>query len=99
MSREAMDRCPFCRLEEDRTRLENEFAVAIPDRFPVSEGHTLVIPKQHLVSLFDLPAIERAGVWSLVAQVRARLLVELECDGFNIGLNDGLAAGQTVPHA
>ena len=67
------DDCPFCRLEKDRIRLEGEFAVAFPDGFPVAEGHTLVIPKRHVASLFDLPEEEQAAVWRLVAQVRAML--------------------------
>jgi diadenosine tetraphosphate (Ap4A) HIT family hydrolase len=91
--------CPFCHLEKDRIRWESEYALAFPDGFPVSEGHTLVIPKRHVPSLFDLPEEEQAAVWSLVSQVRASLLAELRPDGFNVGLNDGVAAGQTVMHA
>jgi diadenosine tetraphosphate (Ap4A) HIT family hydrolase len=91
--------CPFCRLEKNRIRLESEFAVAFPDQFPVTQGHTLVIPKRHVASLFDLPDEEQATVWKLVAQVRALLLAEFKPDGFNVGLNDGTAAGQTVSHA
>ena len=91
--------CPFCRLEKNRTRLESEFAVAFLDGFPVSQGHTLVIPKRHVTSLFDLPEAELTTVWMLVAQVRAMLHAELNPDGFNVGLNDGTSAGQTVMHA
>src|SRR5207302_7277355 len=93
------DACPFCRLEANRIRLESEFAVAFLDGFPVTQGHTLVIPKRHVASLFELPAEEQAAVWALVAQVRALLLAELQPDGFNVGLNDGKVAGQTVMHA
>ncbi len=67
--------CPFCRLEKNRIRLESEFALAFLDGFPVSQGHTLVIPKRHVASLFELPAVEQAAVWALVSQVRALLLV------------------------
>jgi diadenosine tetraphosphate (Ap4A) HIT family hydrolase len=91
--------CPFCRLETHRIRLESEFAGAFPDRFPVTQGHTLVIPKRHVASLFELPDEEQAAVWRLVAHVRALLLAEFKPDGFNVGLNDGTAAGQTVSHA
>jgi len=55
--------CPFCCLETNRIRLESEFAVAFLDGFPVTQGHTLVIPKRHVASLFDLPDEERAAVW------------------------------------
>jgi diadenosine tetraphosphate (Ap4A) HIT family hydrolase len=91
--------CPFCCLKKDRIRLESEFAVAFLDGFPVTEGHMLVVPKRHVVSLFHLPEKEQAAVWLLVTQVRALLLVELQPDGFNVGLNDGSSAGQTVMHA
>lgn len=91
--------CPFCEMEKSRICVEGEFAFAILDRFPVANGHTLVIPKRHISSLFDLPADEYASIWLLVAQVRERLMPDLKPDGFNVGVNDGTAAGQTVTHA
>lgn len=91
--------CHFCHLEKSRIRVESEFAVAFLDGFPVTQGHTLVIPKRHVASLFELPEMEQAEVWKLVAQVRAMLVGELRPDGFNVGINDGTAAGQTVMHA
>jgi diadenosine tetraphosphate (Ap4A) HIT family hydrolase len=96
-----MDRhdCPFCRLERNRIRLESEFAVSFLDGFPITQGHTLVIPKRHVVSLFELPDEEQAAIWKLVTQVRASLAAELQPDGFNVGFNDGTASGQTVMHA
>jgi diadenosine tetraphosphate (Ap4A) HIT family hydrolase len=91
--------CPFCRLEKYATYLVSEFALAFHDAYPISEGHTLVVPKRHVASLFDLAEKEQAAVWTLVAHVRAKLMAELKPDGFNVGLNDGTAAGQTVMHA
>ncbi len=91
--------CPFCQLEQRRIMLENDFAAAFPDGFPIANGHTLVVPKRHVASLFDLSEEEQEALWKLVAQVRGRLMAELKPDGFNIGLNDGPAAGQTVMHA
>jgi diadenosine tetraphosphate (Ap4A) HIT family hydrolase len=70
-----------------------------PDAFPVTQGHTLIVPKRHVASLFDLPDEEQVALWKLVAQVRGKLASELQPDGFNVGVNDGPAAGQTVPHA
>lgn len=93
------NQCPFCDSDAGRNFLENDFAVAFPDGFPVTEGHTLVVPKRHVASLFDLPEEEQAALWSLVALVRGKLMAELQPDGFNVGLNDGPAAGQTVMHA
>lgn len=91
--------CPFCQIREDQIRLQNAVGVAVRDTYPVAEGHTLIVPKQHVVSLFDLPAEEQAALWWLVAEVRSRLQAQLKPAGFNIGVNDGLAAGQTVLHA
>jgi diadenosine tetraphosphate (Ap4A) HIT family hydrolase len=91
--------CPFCHPENSRITLGSDFAVAFPDRFPVAEGHMLVVPKRHVASLFDLPDEELAALWRLVAQVRLKLISELKPDGFTIGVNDGPAAGQTVLHA
>jgi diadenosine tetraphosphate (Ap4A) HIT family hydrolase len=79
--------------------LENDSTVAFADRFPITPGHTLVVPKRHVASLFDLSEEEQADIWRLVVMVREKLKVELAVDGFNIGVNDGEAAGQTVMHA
>ncbi len=73
--------------------------MAILDGFPVAEGHSLVVPKRHVASPFDLPDEEQAALWHLVALVRTGLMEWLKPDGFNVGVNDGLAAGQTVMHA
>ena len=92
-------RCPFCHLEMSRITLGSGAAVAFPDAFPVAEGHTLVVPRRHVASLFDLPEEEQAALWRLVALVRGKLASELRPGGFNVGVNDGPAAGPTVLHA
>lgn len=91
--------CPFCHLDQSRITQENDYAVAFLDAFPVAEGHMLVVPKQHVASLFDLPDAQQVAIWKLVTLVRGKLVSDLRADGFNIGVNDGLAAGQTVLHA
>lgn len=91
--------CPFCAISPDRVTLEDEHALAFHDGYPVAQGHTLVIPRLHVASLFDLAQEAHAAVWKLMVQVRAQLVDELHPDGFTIGLNDGVAAGQTVMHA
>ena len=90
---------PFCSLTPDRLWIEAEHVVAVPDAHPVTEGHTLVVPRQHVTTIYELAAAEQKAIWALVAEVRERLLTGLKPDGFNIGFNDGLAAGQTVEHA
>jgi diadenosine tetraphosphate (Ap4A) HIT family hydrolase len=79
--------------------MENEHALAFRDGYPVAQGHTLVIPRVHVASLFDLGPQVKEAVWGLVAQVRDQLADTLHPDAFTIGVNDCVAAGQTVPHA
>ena len=90
--------CPFCCIDKTRIEVENEHAFWIRDGFPVSPGHSLIIPKQHLGSFFDATADEHAALLGLLSQAKATLATELHPDGYNIGINDGAAAGQTVPH-
>ena len=94
-----MDSCSFCAIEPGRIWLESEHALAVPDAYPVADGHTLVMPRKHVGTIYELSMIEQRAIWELVGEVRERLLTGLKPDGFNIGLNDGLAAGQTVEHA
>jgi len=72
--------------------------MSIADGFPVSRGHCLIIPKRHFSSMFEATAEERSALWDLVEKTRQHLLSEYGPDGFNIGINDGEAAGQTVMH-
>jgi diadenosine tetraphosphate (Ap4A) HIT family hydrolase len=94
-----MSSCPFCCLDSNRTWIENEHAIAFPDAHPVTDGHMLVIPRQHASSIYELKKEQQSAVWALVAEVGQQLLIGMKPDGFNIGVNDGLAAGQTVEHA
>ena len=90
--------CPFCSLPHDRILQERETAFTIRDGFPVSPGHTLIIPRRHVSSFFGITDAERADVMSLLAAARSDLDSEFHPAGYNIGINDGAAAGQTVPH-
>jgi diadenosine tetraphosphate (Ap4A) HIT family hydrolase len=90
--------CPFCNLPADRQVLANDRAVAIRDGFPVSSGHTLIILRRHLGSFFEITEAERADLMALLATARDDLDRQFRPAGYNIGINDGAAAGQTVPH-
>jgi len=90
--------CPFCQLDEDRIWLECKYAIAVRDGFPVSQGHSLVIARRHVSLFYELSDAEQNSIWQLAAEIRYRLDAELSPDGFNVGLNDGEAAGQTIPH-
>lgn len=91
--------CQFCNLPAGKTWFTTEQGVAIRDAFPISQGHTLVVPRAHVASLYDLPTEAQQALWAMVADARARLQQEFTPEGFNIGINDGQAAGQTVMHA
>lgn len=89
-------RCPFC--ERIAAGAETVSSAAhFPDAFPVTSGHTLVVPRRHTADLFELTPQEQFDIWAAVCEVRSRLLDE-NADGINIGLNAGAAAGQTVEH-
>ena len=90
--------CPFCTLPPERIIDSNEFGITIRDGFPVSTGHTLIIPKRHIGSWFEIDAEEQLGLLDLLTRAKIALQNELNPDGYNIGINDGPAAGQTVPH-
>ena len=91
--------CPFCNLPEEQVLARTDMAVAFYDRFPVSRGQVLVIPEDHIGSLLELPEKDLTELWSLVAYIRNQLKVQYQPAGFNIGINEGVAAGQTVAHA
>lgn len=91
--------CPFCRrIEQEDYDSGTDHCVAFPDGFPVSPGHTLIVPRRHESALFALSAEERSALWSLVEDVRNALKEKHSPSGFNIGINDGIAAGQTIAH-
>ena len=93
--------CPFCDSDialSDGTGLENALAYVREDKFPVSPGHLLIIPKRHALDWFDLTADEQAAVTDLINQAKAWLAEKHAPDGYNIGMNCGEAAGQTVMH-
>ncbi len=94
-----MSQCIFCRLEKIEILLENELSKAFFDRYPVNEGHVLVIPKRHLTNLFEASLEEMISLWKLCEEVKEELNKRFQPDGFNLGINIGEAAGQTIFHA
>jgi len=93
-----MSACPFCTLPPERILLISAHGVIIRDGFPISPGHTLVIPRRHVDSFFTLTAEERVDLLGLLDQAKAGIEKEFKPETYNIGINDGPAAGQTVPH-
>ncbi|NJN98337.1 MAG: HIT domain-containing protein [Anaerolineales bacterium] len=92
--------CPFCRPEGNRELItESATAYAMLDKYPVSSGHTLIIPKQHISDYFELPDRVKTACWLIADRVKILLSQRFQPNGFNIGINVGQAAGQTIPHA
>ena len=91
--------CPFCNPGKERELIvETATAYAIYDKFPVSKGHTLIIPKKHCDDYFELSFKEQSACWFIVNYIKKMLVKKYQPDGFNIGINVHAAAGQTVPH-
>ena len=91
--------CIFCNWEARAKVAENELAVAIRDGFPVTPLHTLIIPRRHAMTYFDLYEPERRAISLLLDQVRDEVVsADGHVQGFNIGMNCGAVAGQTVSH-
>ena len=91
--------CVFCTIPQERWVAENELAYALRDAYPVSDMHTLVIPKRHTPSYFELGSPERSACQLLLEQIRQDIgQQDSTVAGFNVGINDGDAAGQTVFH-
>src|SRR3989344_1266798 len=92
--------CLFCDKENQKFKLivDSDFAVARWDEFPVSKGHALIIPRKHVVSFFDLKNEELLELFSLLYKAKEIIQKEYQPDGFNIGVNDGEAAGRTIHH-
>ena len=89
--------CPFCELPEPA--IENRLAMARFDNYPVSPGHLLIVPRRHVADYFELSPEEKADVWSLVDRGRALVDEQYTPDSYNVGINCGRTAGQTVMHA
>lgn len=89
--------CLFC-VDPRGVSLQNELAYSARDSYAVSPGHTLVIPRRHEISFFDLTSAEVEACMELIRQERNLLDEEFNPDGYNIGVNVGPAAGQSIFH-
>ncbi len=90
---------PFYPIEESRVITTSPNCIGFFDRYPVSRGHALVIPRCPVESLYELDDDLQTEMWQTATEVREILAEQFTPDGFNIGINDGHAAGQTIPHA
>ncbi len=92
------NRCPFCEPDRERVLHEDGLVVVLRDGFPVSPGHLLVVPRRHVASFFETTPAERQALLAALDQAKRAIEQEFRPDGYNIGVNDGEAAGQTVLH-
>lgn len=90
--------CPFCTLPKSRVLYSNDCGKVTRDAFPISPGHTLVIPHRHVGSMFDLSPEEWSALFELLTAAKADVDKEFAPAAYNLGVNDGQMAGQTVPH-
>ena len=91
--------CLFCEIPKERIIASNLLAYAIRDHYPVTPLHTLVIPKRHLGDYFSLSKEELIACDDLLRQIREEIqIADISVDGFNIGINSGASAGQTIFH-
>lgn len=95
---EALQDCLFCAPQRE-ILVENAHAIAVFDSYPVSPGHSLILPRRHVVTIWDLQEDEYAACYALVRELKPVLEARFLPDGFNVGVNCGEAAGQSVWHA
>ncbi|MDX9692080.1 MAG: HIT family protein [Acholeplasmataceae bacterium] len=92
--------CIFCEMLKDNHKIihENELFFSMFDSYPVTQGHTLIIPKRHVENYFQLTDNEKIMLDDELKYMKNYLMGEFHPDGFNIGINQGKAAGQTIFH-
>ena len=91
--------CLFCNVDKSKIVSENDFFVVVRDNYPVTELHTLIISKRHTASYFELEDSEKISlIKTLDKQKNLLLQNDSTIKGFNIGINDGVEAGQTIMH-
>jgi len=94
-----MNTCLFCNIEGERVIADNNLAYAVRDGFPVTELHTLIIPKRHVEDYFSLTQEELLACDNLIRYLKDEIMnSDSSVDGFNIGMNAGESAGQTIFH-
>jgi len=90
--------CPFCDPREERIFAQDRLAIALWDGYPVSPGHALIIPRRHISSWFDATEPEQSALVALVNAAKSTIDDRHRPAGYNVGINIGAAAGQTVFH-
>ena len=90
--------CPFCSPPPERIIFQGQHVIALWDSFPVSPGHALLVPRRHVATWFDASPLEKSALIESIDHVKAMIEKQHAPDGYNIGINAGSAAGQTIYH-
>ena len=90
--------CIFCNIDNKKIIHEDQYWVSVYDEFPVNEGHVLIISKRHISDMTELKSNEWAYLHSAIMFIEEYIKEKFNCDGFNIGINQGEVAGQTIKH-
>jgi superfamily II DNA or RNA helicase/diadenosine tetraphosphate (Ap4A) HIT family hydrolase len=90
--------CPFCSIDSQRIAFANSLLFAVWDAFPVNGGHLLLVPRAHKPDWAALTAAERSAIWSAITDAQVLIADRFHPQGFNVGFNEGIAAGQTIFH-
>ncbi len=91
-------KCPFCKLHEERIINECDLSITFLDSYPASPGHALIIPKRHVATYFEISKAEQNAIAEAIQKAKLVLDREFYPDGYNIGINNGEAAGQSIKH-
>jgi diadenosine tetraphosphate (Ap4A) HIT family hydrolase len=92
--------CIFCEKIENKTGIifENDKVIALFDNYPVSNGHILIITKRHVSTYFEADIAEKMAIDQAIMAMKSKIDKEFAPDGYNIGINNGIASGQTIDH-
>jgi len=90
--------CPFCSPSKDRVFLRGEQVLGLWDAHPVSPGHALLVPRRHIPTWFESTTTEQVALVAAIHEAKGVIEQHYRPDGYNIGINCGAAAGQTVFH-
>jgi diadenosine tetraphosphate (Ap4A) HIT family hydrolase len=91
-----MAECPFC--APQRALIAHQLAFALADRYPVAPGHTLIVLRRHVADFFAVTDDEQAAMLALLREATHLVSARHAPHGYNVGINIGEAAGQTIPH-
>jgi len=93
-----MEKCLFCDVQKEENAIVNEHTFGRWDENPISKGHALIFPKRHFSSFFDLTEEELKDLYKTIKQMKEIIKEKYNPDAYNIGINDGEAAGRTIHH-